>query len=1142
MGVDGRPRAEDALVTVSQAAAMLAVHPNTIRAWCDAGRLRAYRINRRGDRRLRRRDLEALLTETSGQHPGHEIGTRRDRELAVLARLAKGAASAAAASEIARLAVDSLVSCFGYARAALYLLQGSVLQLEAHVGRGARPPAQWTPGRPGPINAALLTGEPAAFLPEPSGSRPALATGEAPVPQIAVPLAAVGDVLGVLDVQDDRLGSLSDADVAFLRTVADQVTVAIENARLIDRVRRELDRAEALRAIAAEISSKLEPSTILEEVTEYSRVLFKADKVGLWLLQDGRHPFELATRRGLSDAFVERVRELTAADDSAGMQAMRRREARVIRAAGSSVAAGLIREAYALDGIETACLTPLVYQGEPLGLLGLYHVTDHRWPDDEVALARAFGNQMAAAIQNARLYRAVSDQAARMRSIHELTVRLNRLSGVKAIGEAIVAEAAALAEHHDVRVYVVDWETRMCEPVAFSDQHAEEGDLRQALRIKVGTGLTGWVAEHGEALLIDDARSDPRALQIPGTDDVDESLLLVPMLYEERVRGIIVLSKLGIGQFSDDDLQTMSIFAGHAAHALANAAAYEQLERQSRELERQIDSQRKLLEISERLVSTLDHAGILDLIADSLRSVVSYDDLSIYRLDAEHAALVPVLVRDVFADEVSAFDIPLGRGLNGWVVEHGEALLTNDPAADPRAIQIPGTPAESEAMIIVPLFSHGEVTGTMNVGRLGDGRHFSETDFELVKLFAGQASVALQNVETHQALAERAETDPLTGLGNHGAFQRSLSELLEAPGTAEGAQRLAILMMDLDKFKRYNDDRGHPAGDTLIHSVSLAISGAARAEDLIYRYGGDEFAAILIGADAEQARVVGERIRGAVNRIGREEGSAVSITVGVAASGVDGADKNALIAAADAALYYGKQAGEDRVVLAREVPGEMRDLRSALQGLTLAALQPADRSLPVARLVQRAARLAGNSIERARAETAAREAVLLLARTIETVDGRRGGHPGRVSRLALLAAERLDLDDETRATVELAARLHEVGDRLEPIRPLRRVREVLRSLDERVDGSGRPDGLSGEKIPIEAQLVAVADAYDAMTTGQGGGPRLSRADAVARLRHEVGRRFREDVVEALAAVVIVHRERAQRRRRDDRAQLESGAA
>ena len=200
---------------------------------------------------------------------------------------------------------------------------------------------------------------------------------------------------------------------------------------------------------------------------------------------------------------------------------------------------------------------------------------------------------------------------------------------------------------------------------------------------------------------------------------------------------------------------------------------------------------------------------------------------------------------------ILAEEIPTGIGLTGWAIEHGEALLANDAHLDPRAVNIPGTPVEAESLIVVPLRVGGDVIGTLNVGRMGEAEaHFSANEFELVKLFAGQASTALQTAEALHAAALRAEHDALTGLRNHGAFQADLEALLARSGPAGGASpeaptRSRCSCSTSTASRASTTAAGHPAGDRLLRRVADALSAHVRADDRVFRYGGDEFAVLL---------------------------------------------------------------------------------------------------------------------------------------------------------------------------------------------------------------------------------------------------------------------------------------------------------
>jgi diguanylate cyclase (GGDEF)-like protein len=433
----------------------------------------------------------------------------------------------------------------------------------------------------------------------------------------------------------------------------------------------------------------------------------------------------------------------------------------------------------------------------------------------------------------------------------------------------------------------------------------------------------------------------------------------------------------------------------------------------------------------------------------------------------------------------------------------------------------------------------------MNISRVGGAEnYFSENDFELIKLFAGQASIALRNADTHHAVSQRADTDALTGLGNHGSFQRTLGEMANdfaaegGSGRRKGARAkqrpISLLMMDLDSFKGYNDRLGHPAGDALLHAVGTAIYGAARTDDRVYRYGGDEFALVLPAVDGDAAAAIGERVREAVSRLTSNDASPVTISIGVATLPGDADDKNGLIAAADIALYYGKQSGGDRVMRASHVPGEMRDLRGTLdQSARTALLVPQGADGEAAR---GAVRRGATTPIVSNADEGVIEALLALARSMDVRDPAGRGHADRVAILAARIAKQLDCHAQQTADIELAARLHGLdllaATELEAIHSLRPAAVLVRQHRAAMDP---------QEAQIGSQIVSVADAYDSLLSGSNG-KRRGRAAILAALRSAVGTRYRAEVVEALATVVSARTVRGQHRRRSDQQADERGAA
>ncbi len=602
---------------------------------------------------------------------------------------------------------------------------------------------------------------------------------------------------------------------------------------------------------------------------------------------------------------------------------------------------------------------PCRIPGEMLGMLIVIHRRPHSWTVRELGLATGLAGQLATALQNARLYASVRSLAKRLTVIHDLSLRLTQLRDVGAIGQAIVAEVGRLVDCDTVRVYRLDSEGHFFRPVAASGTFAgiDSPPLETLMAGQTET-LPGWVAKRNEPLIIPDASVERRS--IFRSSHGPESLVLVPMSYGDAVQGVLVVSKQGIGRYGPDDERALSIFGRYAAQAMVNADNIEQLERQHGLLERQLAAQRRLLDLSEQLVSTLDPRRVLEQIADTIGMVVRYDRLTIYRLESQAGGVEPVLSRANSGETTDPTPdrAALDEGLTSWVIGRGDAVCANDAGEgavaaglddavqtgpDPDAsVLATGRRADrgqrtTQNMIVVPLRVHGNVVGSLNLTRVGGPEaHFSEHEFELCKLFAGQASIALQNAEAHVTMATRADLDSLTGLRNHGTFQRDLTSVIEA------GKPFSMLMMDLDSFKAFNDAYGHPAGDTLLAAVAKAIVSAIRQNDSAYRYGGDEFALLLIGASSNHVEEVAARVRRAVREGVRASpvggmGVDVSASIGAAHWPADGPGNAALVEAADAALYRAKRLRGDRSAADAAAEEPVHPNRSSSDALVEAA-------------------------------------------------------------------------------------------------------------------------------------------------------------------------------------------------------------
>lgn len=297
---------------------------------------------------------------------------------------------------------------------------------------------------------------------------------------------------------------------------------------------------------------------------------------------------------------------------------------------------------------------------------------------------------------------------------------------------------------------------------------------------------------------------------------------------------------------------------------------------------------------------------------------------SIFKVATElvHGERASLMLRD---DASSDFVIAHAVGLADEVrrvvrVREGEGI-SGGVAASKRSLLVrggEGAPIEGDgryrtaSFLSVPILVDNESRGVLNVADRMDGQPFEENDLEMLELLAGHIGACLLQQEQAEALARLAETDQLTWLFNRRHFDRRLEA--ESNRALRGEHLLALLMIDVDRFKLINDRFGHQVGDQILRAVATGIKQAVRLYDVPTRYGGDEFAVILPEADTEAASRVARRIldKIAAHILPPEmaaEGRTISVSIGVATFPRPLADANSLLDAADAAMYRAKEAG-----------------------------------------------------------------------------------------------------------------------------------------------------------------------------------------------------------------------------------------
>jgi len=344
---------------------------------------------------------------------------------------------------------------------------------------------------------------------------------------------------------------------------------------------------------------------------------------------------------------------------------------------------------------------------------------------------------------------------------------------------------------------------------------------------------------------------------------------------------------------------------------------------------------RRLAEIFHDVLSEQSLDALLERIADALAVLIPYEDVHIYEADEAKRELSAVLARGDWADEVMSESFSFGEGITGWAVDHREAVLANQAHLDPRVRFVPGTPIEPEALIAVPLIARGQLKGTLNIYRVGEEASFTDEEFLLAKRFGDAAALAIDNAHIRARLEHQAETDALTGLYNHRSFHDRLrQELLRASAAHE---TVAVVMLDLDDFKKVNDVYGHGIGDHLLQQVADVLRATVRATDVVCRVGGEEFAVILPAGDIHSSSALAKRIGTALGMLEAEAVGKLTVSTGIAIGPENAANPRELVACAEAAMMTAKTRGKGLVVpfdeSARERPAEEQVRRDDVRSI-----------------------------------------------------------------------------------------------------------------------------------------------------------------------------------------------------------------
>ena len=727
--------------------------------------------------------------------------------------------------------------------------------------------------------------------------------------------------------------------------------------------------------------------------------------------------------------------------------------------------------------------------------------------------------------------------------------------------------------------------------------------------------------------------------------------------WEERSRTALSLVALagatavtvGAAVLTAPALVPVAVAVPAATAALVSYTRLFSLRRAARSLKRELKDQEVA---SERLSASLQDL-VADLRLDEVLAKITGHAQS--AVGGKQFALLVCEDGRVRCGSSSGLPAPAVRALEEWAERSPKlfeaALALDDLSAVPELATLP----QDEAMPLgslcaAPLVFKEERLGAV-VALAHGPRAFLPHDAAVLRSYAAQAALAMSQARLVERLKARASRDALTDLLNHREFHAALARELsraERYGTS-----FCVVLLDLDGFKRINDEHGHARGDALLREAATAIKSACRSSEIVCRIGGDEFGLVLPGSTAGEARVVANRIQSV---LGALEPS-MPASVGIVEWPADGHTTELLLFRADMALYSGKPNGAPRLVAgasagsrdrhklaetriqlildwltgqacellsvdkavisirggsdpdavtamaSRGVPSDLLPAHPFCDGLAEQVLRSGDPlvledyqqverppgapasdmhavvSVPLSwggtvhgamslgstdsaqrfgpehvRSLSELAEVGAVALEnlhlRAQVAQSVRAGAEAMALAVDARDSYTAEHSDLVVKLARNAGERLGLHPNALVELEYAARLHDLGKiavrddilhkagelddeerelmrqhtlwgeaMLERIPGLEGVAKIVRSAHERWDGTGYPDGLAGQEIPLESRIVFVCDAYHAMTSDRTYRPALEHEIAVRRLLSGAGTQFDPKVVGAFLEAV-----------------------
>lgn len=688
---------------------------------------------------------------------------------------------------------------------------------------------------------------------------------------VATPIQISNELVGIMLTGRVNTDGFSDGDLSLQRQIADMLSTALENAfSYADRVRHTHDLGE-LQRLGSRIASQLDLRESLNEIVASAASVVRADGAALAMLDGeelaivktlGIAEGNLPERIPVRGTFLERVAfegNSVVVDD--------------IRVAEDDYALAIPDLGYASAFMAVPLVDP---DGKPSGAIGVFSRLPRTWNERDVSLLTTLSSTSAIAVENARHFESTRDIL--RASVESLATAVGAKDpGTQHHSRNVARYARILAEQmglasetvgeielagllHDVgKIGIPDHVLEKTSPLDAAEWAAIH--LHPAIGEQILSGnpalssLLPMIRHHHERwdgygypdqLRADEIPVGSRIIAVAeALDAMTTDRPYQPAIaWEEAVAEIRAGSgeqfapgaveafeaALELGAFTDDEARVTEMVSKNINHLMPRSASLD------------VRALRIFEAVASEIREGADLTTFLEHIASSLREIVNVPYLAIYVREDEHAALDLIASSPVHprAENLTR-QINSGKGIVGWVARYGVIQNIPDVSQDERYLN-GGYDQTIRSELCVPLFADGRVIGVMNLESYKPAA-FTEIDEHLMVSAADHIANAVHVVQLHDRIRKLSTTDALTGLYNHRAFFEKLVNLTEQ--ALEEGRQLSVAIMDVNELKAINDSYGHLVGDAALKAVAEVLLRTRRPQDVICRYGGDEFALIL---------------------------------------------------------------------------------------------------------------------------------------------------------------------------------------------------------------------------------------------------------------------------------------------------------